>query len=75
MMAEAVTEGVLDEGERYICVKEVAQRFGVAIITIWVWTRQGQFPKPVKFGVRATRWRLSDLVKFEEQRRGGDGNG
>lgn len=46
---------------------EVAVRYGVSRPTIWRWTKNGNFPKPVKLGVGSTRWRATDLEAWENQ--------
>lgn len=46
---------------------EVAVRYGVSRPTIWRWTKNGKFPKPVKLGAGSTRWRASDLEAWENQ--------
>ena len=46
---------------------EVATRYGVSRPTIWRWTKNGNFPKPVKLGAGSTRWRASDLETWENQ--------
>lgn len=33
---------------------------GVSDKTIWLWAKQGEFPKPIKLG-SVTVWRLSDV--------------
>lgn len=46
---------------------EVPVRYGVSRPTIWRWTKNGNFPKPVKLGAGSTRWRASDLEAWENQ--------
>lgn len=47
--------------------KSLATRFGVAVQTIWHWSRIGHFPAPVKLSAGVTRWRLSDVEAFEKR--------
>jgi prophage regulatory protein len=49
----------------FLSVANVAARYGVAVVTIWRWSRTGRLPQPVHFSPGCTRWRLSDLEKFE----------
>lgn len=49
---------------QYLSDKSLAKRFSVCRTTIWRWSREGEFPKPVKLG-GATRWRLSDVEAWE----------
>jgi predicted DNA-binding transcriptional regulator AlpA len=54
--------------ERYLTVDEVAARFSASRATIWRWVKNNsQFPKPIKISPGATRWKRSDLVRFEAQ--------
>ena len=55
--------------DRYVCVKEVATRFGVAVSSIWRWAKEGSFPKPTRLGHGTTRWLESEVLAFEAERR------
>jgi len=46
--------------QKYLKVGEVASYLGCGISTVWLHTRNGILPKPVKIG-HLTRWRLSDV--------------
>jgi len=51
---------------RYYSAKDLAERFGVHVITIWKWASSGRLPKPVKLlGSRASRWRAEDIERVE----------
>lgn len=47
---------------------QLSRRYEVSRNTIWRWTKEGQFPKPVKLGPACTRWRLADVEKWEQER-------
>lgn len=54
------------EAERYLTVRDVAQRFAVSVQTVWRWAKERpEFPKPVELSLGTTRWRMSDLIAFE----------
>lgn len=53
----------------YLSVDQVAKRFDVSKDSIWRWKRKGDFPKPVKLGGSTTRWRLSDIERWEAELR------
>ena len=54
------------EAERYLTVRDVAQRFAVSVQTVWRWAKERpEFPKPVELSLGTTRWRISDLIAFE----------
>lgn len=41
-----------------LSVKQVAEKFGIGVSTVWAWNSQASndFPKPVKLSKRCTRW-------------------
>lgn len=39
---------------------EVAELFDVCIRTIWLWTRSGKLPEPIRIG-KTVRWRRSEI--------------
>ena len=45
----------------------VAIRYGIARETVVRWESTGRLPPSIKFGHRTTRWRLADLLKFEQE--------
>lgn len=51
----------------YLSVKQVAERLGVSTDTILRWKRSGHFPSAVRLGPGTTRWRLSDVLAYEQQ--------
>lgn len=53
----------------FLTAKQVATRYGVGIATIWRWSRdRDDFPKPKKLGDNCTRWCLSNLAQWEDER-------
>ncbi|GHG25233.1 helix-turn-helix transcriptional regulator [Paracoccus aerius] len=49
----------------FLSVKQVGDRYGVSVDSIWRWVRLDQFPRPVKLGGQTTRWRLSEILEHE----------
>jgi prophage regulatory protein len=49
----------------YMTAKQVAERFGVHLTTIWRWRQNGDFPKPIPFGPQTVRWRVTDVEAWE----------
>ena len=43
---------------------EVAKRLGIGISTVWAMAARGDLPRPVKLGIRCSRWRASDIAKL-----------
>ena len=54
-----------------ISQKSVASLLGVRRESIWKWTRDGRFPKPVRIG-RLTRFRQAEVIAWIESRQSGD---
>ena len=52
------------ESKKFLKVSEVAQRYGLAIVTIYQKIQAGEFPAGVKIG-RSHRWSIEELEKFE----------
>ena len=56
-------------GERYLKDTVVAKRYDVHRTTPWRWSTNGTgFPKPVTLSPGCTRWRLSDLERWEAEK-------
>ncbi len=56
------------EDEKYLSVKEVANRYSSSIPTIWRWAKEDEaFPKPHIIRPGTSRWRMSDLLAFENR--------
>lgn len=59
--------------ESYLSVKEVADRYGLSVPTIWRYLKSNEsFPKPYKLKGGPTRWRLGDLRAYEGLRGAGE---
>ena len=43
--------------------REVVSVLGCSRSTLWRWTQEGSFPKPMKFG-GMSRWKSSDIDNF-----------
>ncbi|MCB5184012.1 AlpA family phage regulatory protein [Methylobacillus gramineus] len=41
---------------------------GVSGSTIWSWTKQGLFPKPIKLSTNVTAWKASDVDAWAQAR-------
>lgn len=54
----------------YVRARDVCRRFGVSRTTLYRWTIEGTIPAPIKLGnSRAIFWKLSDLERWEGERR------
>lgn len=54
--------------QTYLTDIQLAERFRVSRATIWRWSAHGIFPRPIKLGPAATRWRQSDVLAWERER-------
>jgi excisionase family DNA binding protein len=46
-----------------LTAREVAERMGVSLRTIWRWTITGELPAPVRRG-RIVRWKATDIERY-----------
>jgi len=52
---------------QFLTVDQVAERYGTSKASIWRWRKKVKhFPAPLKVGPNCTRWRISDLEKYEQ---------
>ena len=57
-----------DKSDRLICEKEAANVLSLSPRTLQGWRVRGGGPQFVKFGSKAVRYRLSELLSFIERR-------
>ena len=57
------------EPDAFYRAHQVAQRWGVHVMTIWLWSKNGTIPAPVQIGPNVVRWRGSDVLAHEQSRR------
>ncbi|BCD61729.1 prophage regulatory protein [Nitratiruptor phage NrS-5] len=55
--------------DRLIDIKEVSYLIGMAKPTIYRYIRDGKFPKPIKIGIRASRWSYQAVMNWIEQQK------
>lgn len=54
----------------YLSDKQVAGRYGVSRKVPWDWIKTDpSFPKPLKLSPGCTRWKLEELLDWEQSRR------
>jgi predicted DNA-binding transcriptional regulator AlpA len=56
------------ETTEFLTTQETALRYRICEVTLRRWIFEGEFPRPVRAG-RLFRFRLCDLVAWEESRR------
>lgn len=42
--------------KRYLRITDVVKKIGMGRSTIWLWSKEGKFPKPIKFSTKVTVW-------------------
>ena len=51
-------------GSNWVSAKELSQKYGVCIDTIWKWARAGKIPQPSRISENGcTRWNLAEVEK------------
>ena len=50
--------------ERLLRISEVQQRVSLGKSTIWLWIKQGRFPKGIKLSPSVTVWHESEINSF-----------
>jgi excisionase family DNA binding protein len=46
-----------------LTARDVAERLGISVRTVWRWTATGEMPAPVRRG-RIVRWKAADVDGF-----------
>lgn len=54
--------------ENYLNIQEVSAVLKVSRSTLWRWIKEGLFPKPIRLGPKAVRWKVSDLAAWDRER-------
>lgn len=52
--------------QAYASDKILARRYDVSRTTIWRWARTGLIPAPYRFTSQCSRWKLSEIIEWEE---------
>ena len=50
----------------FVTIQELALRYRVSTYSVARWWRDGRFPTPVRVGGRLMRWRMQDVVAWEQ---------
>jgi predicted DNA-binding transcriptional regulator AlpA len=54
-------------GVGYSSDKTLAKYFDTSRSTIWLWSKTGRLPKPIKLSEGTTRWCNKAIKKFEKE--------
>lgn len=53
--------------DTYLTAAELAARRRTSRKSVWEHARQGILPQPIKISPNCTRWRLSEVLEYEER--------
>jgi len=53
---------------RFYRLPQVAARLNVSESSIWAWTKEGTFPKPIKLSKNCTAWIAAEIKIWEDGR-------
>ena len=53
---------------KFLRIKDVMDKTGIARSTIWLWVSEDKFPKPIKLSPRITVWENSKLDDWMQER-------
>ena len=65
----------MTEDERLLRVAEVERLAGLHRATIYQMMARDEFPRPIRLGAKAVRWKLSELAKYIDNCPRADGDG
>lgn len=54
------------EADAYYNASQLAARWGVHVITVFIWARDGRIPKPAKLGANVSRWHGAAILAHEQ---------
>jgi prophage regulatory protein len=57
------------ESVAFVRYQEAAKLLGVSRFTLWRWSREGLFPKPIKLGPNTSGFLLKDIQSFMTSRK------
>lgn len=57
------------EPDAFYTAQQLADRWGVHLVTVFQWARDGRIPKPVKLGANVSRWHGAAILAHEESLR------
>lgn len=53
--------------EYYLNLSDVCERYRVSRTTVWRWVKDGRLPGPIAMSPQTRRWRLGELIEFENR--------
>ena len=50
--------------EKFLRVQDVADMLAIGKSTVWLYTKTGKLPQPIKLSPKVTVWKLSEIEQF-----------
>jgi len=54
--------------EKLLRLGEVCRMCGIGKSSVWAWSAEGMFPKPIHIGRRTTRWFEEEIEAWQAER-------
>ena len=54
----------MNEKNKLIRSKELSEKLGVNLVTLWRWRNQNKIPKPIQLSSKVIAWRESTIEKW-----------
>ena len=71
MTAHATTSTLSTPSDRILRPRELADRIGLSLATLWRLRRRGDLPEPIRLSPGCVGWRSSDIERWLERREAG----
>jgi len=52
----------------FLRVTQVAKKVGIGKSTVWLWVKEGKFPKPIKISSRVTVWDEEKIIEWQNNK-------
>ena len=52
----------------FLRVAQVAKKIGIGKSTVWLWVKEGKFPKPIKLSPRVTVWDENYINEWQKNK-------
>ncbi len=71
MTAHATTSTLSTPSDRILRPRELADRIGLSLATLWRLRRRGDLTEPIRLSPGCVGWRSSDIERWLERREAG----
>lgn len=70
-MTAHATASTLSQSDRILRPRELADRIGLSLATLWRLRRRGDLPEPIRLSPGCVGWRSSDIERWLKTREAG----